>query len=217
MPRATLAVDVPEGTWIHAVTTDRPETLVRVVAVMPGPEAGTALAELRTPEPVAALATIDGQPDVESFELLWQYDDRALVQLRTRAPFLLGPVAGAGVPLETPFDIRDGVVELTMTTSSDRLSALGDRLEAAGLRYETRRVREAPGRGDDRLSERQREALLVAVERGYYETPRRASLTEVADAMGIAKATGSDLLHRAEGKLVDWYLEEHPARAAALA
>lgn len=209
MPRATLSIDLPEGTWIQAVTTAHPDTVVRVVAVLQGPDVGTALAELRTPEPVRVLSAIDGEPDIESFELLWQYEDRALVQIQTPSPFLLGPVTAVGVPLETPFDIQNGTVELSLTTSTDRLSALGDRLEEADVSYELRAVQGDPGRTTDRLSDRQREMLLAAVEAGYYETPRRASLTDVAAAMGIAKATGSDLLHRAEGKLVDWYLERH--------
>lgn len=213
MPRATLAVDLPDGTWIHAVTTDHPETVVRVVAVLPGEDVGTGLAELRTAEPVAVLSAIDAHADVESMELLGQYDDRTLVQFETTAPFLLGHLAGAGVPLETPFEVRDGTVELSLTTSNDRLSALGDRLEAADIAYETRAVHREPGRGSDRLTDRQREMLLAAVEAGFYETPRAASLTEVAASMGIAKATGSDLLHRAESKLVDWYLEQHPRRS----
>lgn len=216
MPRATLSLDVPEATWIHAVTTAHPATVVRVVAVLPGPDVGTALAELRTPEPVPVLSAIDRQPDIESFELLWQYDDRVLVQVQTSSPFLLGPIARAGIPLETPFDIQDGAVELSLTTSTDRLSALGDRLEEAGIHHELRAVHGEPGRDGDRLSDRQREMLLEAVEAGYYETPRLASLTDVAASMGIAKATGSDLLHRAEAKLVDWYLEEHPAAANAV-
>lgn len=156
------------------------------------------------------LSAIDAHPDIESMELLGQYDDRALIQFETAAPFLLGHLTGAGVPLETPLVVRDGTVELSLTTSNDRLSALGDRLEAADIAYETRAVHRDPGREADRLTDRQREMLLAAADAGFYETPRAASLTEVSASMGIAKATGSDLLHRAESKLVDWYLEEQP-------
>lgn len=210
MPRATLAIDLPEGIWIQAVTAAYPDTIVRVVAVLPGADVGTALAELRTTDPIPVLSAIDGEPDVASFDLLWQYDDRALVQVQTMSPRLLGPFAEVGVPLETPFDVQDGAVELSLTTSDDRLSALGNRLEEAAIPYELRAVQGEPGREADRLSDRQREILLEAVEAGYYETPRQASLTHVAETMGIAKATGSDLLHRAESKLVEWYLEQHP-------
>lgn len=215
MPRATLAIDLPEGTWIHGVTTDHPETVVRVVAVLPGDDVGTGLAELRTGDPVAVLSAIDAHPDVDPVELLWQYEDRALLQFGTGSPFLLRHLAGVGVPLETPFEVRDGTVELSLTTSSERLSALGDRLDAADITFETRAVHPEAGRSADRLTDRQREMLVAAAEAGYYETPRMASLTEVAASMGIAKATASDLLHRAESTLVDWYLEKHPRRSPA--
>lgn len=56
------------------------------------------------------------------------------------------------------------------------------------------------------LTDRQQEALLTAFEAGYYDTPRGASQSVVADALGITKATCSDLLHRAEGKLVEQYI-----------
>lgn len=217
MPEATLAIDLPAESWAHGVTSAHPNTVVRVLAVLPGPEYGTALAELHTDDAVAVLGAIDGSIDVESVELLWQRDGRALVQLETDSPTLIGLVAGAGVPIQTPFDVRDGSVVLSLTTSDERLSALGDRLDAAGIDYELRAVHDDPRREADRLSDRQREALLVAVDRGYYARPRGATLTEVAEAMGIAKATASDLLHRAESKLVDWYLDEHPRAARGTA
>ena len=49
-------------------------------------------------------------------------------------------------------------------------------------------------------------STVAAVEQGYYETPRRATLTDIAESMDISKATASDILHRAEGKVVDWFV-----------
>lgn len=58
------------------------------------------------------------------------------------------------------------------------------------------------------LTDRQREALSLAAAMGYYATPRESTLTEVADALGVAKSTASDLLHRAEGAVVERYLAD---------
>ncbi|MGK2230049.1 MAG: putative DNA binding protein, partial [Methanobacteriota archaeon] len=46
-----------------------------------------------------------------------------------------------------------------------------------------------------------------AHELGYYDTPREISLSEVANEMDIAKSTCSEILHRAEGKVVSEFLE----------
>jgi predicted DNA binding protein len=52
------------------------------------------------------------------------------------------------------------------------------------------------------LSPRQHEALLTAVESGYYEIPRGATTAELAAAMDVERRTLEEHLRRAENKLV---------------
>ena len=52
------------------------------------------------------------------------------------------------------------------------------------------------------LSPRQREALLTAVEMGYYRIPRDATTAEVASELGIERRTFEEHLRRAENKLL---------------
>ncbi|WP_255170489.1 helix-turn-helix domain-containing protein [Natrononativus amylolyticus] len=53
-----------------------------------------------------------------------------------------------------------------------------------------------------RLTDRQREALAVAHELGYYDVPRSVGLEAVAAELDCAKATASTLLRRGEARLV---------------
>jgi len=53
------------------------------------------------------------------------------------------------------------------------------------------------------LSPRQREALALARERGYYEWPREVTAGELATELGVAKTTFLEHLRRAESKLLD--------------
>lgn len=53
------------------------------------------------------------------------------------------------------------------------------------------------------LTDRQFEAIETATRLGYYAAPREASLADVADELGIAEATASELLRRAESHLMD--------------
>jgi len=54
------------------------------------------------------------------------------------------------------------------------------------------------GRLLDALTERQREVLEVAVEVGYYETPRQATHEDVADRVGCSPATAGEHLQKVE-------------------
>lgn len=51
------------------------------------------------------------------------------------------------------------------------------------------------------LTEKQREAAVLAVSAGYYETPRQTSLGELADRLDISKSALSQRLTAVESKL----------------
>lgn len=96
-----------------------------------------------------------------------------------------------------------------MTASHEHLSELGEQLRAFGLRFDVEYVHERV-EAERLLSKRQREVLLAAVERGYYDTPRGCSLTELAEELGVAKSTCSETLHRVEEVVVKRFVRELP-------
>jgi hypothetical protein len=210
MPDAKLRVSIPEAVWIHDVSTGYPETVLRVTAILSREESGIALLEIRTPDPIPIITHIEQRDDLTDFELLWKQDETTMVQIETTNPLLLFPVLKAGIPLQTPFEVIDGTVTWEISTSSERLSELGNRLDTAGIEFDIEYVRNEPSNpANHLLTDRQREVLLTAAEQGYYDTPRRSTLTEVSESLGISKATGSDVLHRAEGNVLKWFIEEH--------
>lgn len=63
---------------------------------------------------------------------------------------------------------------------------------------------------DDRpygLTERQYEALSLALSRGYYERPRQTTAAELADELDISQPSMSDLLRRGERQLLTTTLD----------
>lgn len=210
MPRAQLTVDLPEGSWIREVSTAFPETRFRVASALLDAERGIALLELDTPDLVSLLSRIERAEEVVTVELLWTRETDALVEVETSDPRLLGPVQQAGIPLETPFDIVDGRATWSITTTTDRLTAFRTALEDAGVSFTLETVTDIETTPADRLlTDRQREVMIAAREAGYYDDPRTATLTAVADDLDVSNATVSDVLHRAESRLVGWFLDEH--------
>ncbi|RLM59951.1 helix-turn-helix domain-containing protein, partial [Halorubrum sp. Atlit-26R] len=59
---------------------------------------------------------------------------------------------------------------------------------------------EPPGDG---LTDRQREALRIAYERGYFEIPRQASLEDIAAELEISASSVSERLRRAQTELIE--------------
>jgi predicted DNA binding protein len=52
------------------------------------------------------------------------------------------------------------------------------------------------------LTDRQYQAVETATRLGYYDVPRTVSLLAVANDLGVAEATASELLRRAESNLM---------------
>ncbi|WP_137285744.1 helix-turn-helix domain-containing protein [Halorussus salinisoli] len=209
MPHVKLTIDIPETTWIGEISAQNPELIFKVIASMPGEDTGIGLVRLIATDPLPVITDIQAREDVEDLALLWKHEDEALLQIRTSNPILLLPVWRAGVPLTTPFDIENGQAMWESTTSPNSLSRLRTQLEDLGIGFSIEHVRAIDANPADQLmTERQQEVLLTAVREGYYRTPRDATLGDVADVLEIANATCSDTLHRAEGHIVHWFVEE---------
>jgi len=210
MPHAKLTIDIPESTWIGDISTAHPEVVFQVVTSLPGEGTGIGLVRLVATDPLPIITDIQSRDDVEDLELLWKHDDEALLQIQTVNPLPLLPVWRAGVPLKMPFDIQEGVATWEVTTSTSRLSSLRDHLDDMDIGFAIEYVREIDAsQADQLLTDRQQEVLLAAVDAGYYRAPREATLGDVAESLGVANATCSDVLHRAEGHIIHWFVEEH--------
>jgi len=207
MPLAKLRLDIPTEVWIGDLTRQFPEATFRILAALSDEQAGVALAEVTTEDPAAVVSTMSEYEDVETVELLKRSEDEVLVQFETTMPLLLMPARDSGVPLEMPFEIRDGTAVWEVTAPSDRLSELGSQLEAFGISFTVDYVQQQLGE-KQLLTERQRRIVTAAIEAGYYDTPRDCSLTELADKLDIAKSTASETLHRAEEKIVKRFAED---------
>lgn len=132
----------------------------------------------------------------------------AHLELRDEAVPIFGGTAVAvdrdGLVLRRPILYRDGEIHGHVVGSSEVCQAAIDELpDAVDVRIEA--IRTFPSAQIDPstdLSDRQREALEVAVDLGYYETPRRATHDDVAAELGCAPNTASEHLQKGEAKLV---------------
>lgn len=206
MARATLTLTVPDVIWIGDLSRRHPELRIRVLAAVQNGDRGVALVELSAPDVDAALSAIRGYDSIAAVEPLNEGGDETLVQLETTMPLLLEPLQRSGVPLEMPFTIQGGNAVWEVTTSRDRLSKLGRHLDEIGIPFTVDSIYQEV-ESQQLLTDHQWEILRTAVEHGYYDTPRCCTQEELAEALGIAKSTCSETLHRAEERVVKQFIE----------
>lgn len=206
MPHAEFTVELPDRVWIGALSQQHPEAVIRVLSVMPLDEGGYGLLEIETTAVASLLDEIEARTEVTEFHVLQQTEDEAVVQFETSDPPLLLSLQRAQIPIEPPVEIRDGEVTLTFSAPHDSISAFGEQLEMLGLPFTLNRIYHLRD-GERLLTDAQRELLLAAIERGYYDTPRTSTLTELADELEMAPSTVSETLHRAEEAVIKSFVE----------
>jgi predicted DNA binding protein len=177
---------------------------------------GTVTEEFRVP----AEAPVDGdEDDLAEATPVMDVGDGRVYQFERDADDACAcdVVEDLGVPVS---DVRAADGELLVTLhvdSPDRLREVVDELRTVAERVTVRYLVHGATDGDDertavvdvgRLTDRQREVVETAVEMGYFEYPRDASATEVADALGIDVSTFAEHLALAQSKLFDGLLSE---------
>ena len=80
-----------------------------------------------------------------------------------------------------------------------------------GLSFELKRLYDASSAGESRearhgLTDEQRETLLLAYERGFFDIPRRATAADLALELDVSRQAVSERLRRGYASLVEQYL-----------
>jgi len=207
--RAELAVHGPANCPVASLSAESGEPVKDVTGTRGGD--GAITEELRVdadratehPETVG-----DAEPGLEvGDERVYQFTRDADRACACEAVEALGcPVADVRVEdgVLVPTLHLDGVGALREVVAD--LDATADRVE---VRHLVRSAAGESGRTDPtlvdrgRLTDRQREVLRTAYRMGYFEYPRSANATEVAEELGVGLSTLAEHLAAAQEKLVD--------------
>lgn len=201
MPKARLSIDIPESAWVGDISREYPDATFRVLSAFADDDHGFGIVEIEADRNVPELVSDVSEHEViADMEVLWNEDNDALLQFETRKPMMLLAARQSNIPVRMPFEIRDGVGTWELTASRERLSDLSSVFDSMGISYEVKYVQKI--RSEEFLTDKQRTVMETALGMGYYDTPREASLSDVADELGVAKSTCSETLHRAEEKII---------------
>lgn len=208
MTRSQICVKPPDGQWKADVTTEFSDTTFCLPSMTVGGRGVIEVVYVAGDTAEACLTTVQNHPAVDEFALVHRTPTEATARLTTETACLLTAANRSGTPLVSPIEIHDGEIMVDVISTHDDISGLGTELERTDATFDVMYVQ----RDHDLcpvLTERQQEVLRAALNYGYYETPRRCSLTELADELGVAKSTCSGTLHRAETALVKYFLTGH--------
>jgi predicted DNA binding protein len=140
---------------------------------------------------------------VVSVQFLGESSAAGTYRITAAVPVYLGLFQKLRIVERYPFWVGNGGANWVVTGSKPQIREFCRELAHLVPRAEATEIRPGlPELVHESLTERQQEFLGSAFNRGYYEVPRRVSLTHLAVELQISKGALSKVLAVAEGKLI---------------
>ena len=205
--KAVVRVEHSDIVLTGTVTHDRSSTVASVSEAGTDPTSGKFFYHIESSDFRRFEEGLRNDHTVGDFERVSETgDDRAIYSFEyTDEAKILSPVISAanGVILDMENDGSAWTLAVWMPDRTD-LAHLWDYAQGNDVDIDLLRVNEYAGIGttDAGLTDSQREALLVAFERGYFEEPRDATLSDVAAELDISQPAASGLVRRGIKRLI---------------
>ncbi|MFC4436402.1 MULTISPECIES: helix-turn-helix domain-containing protein [Natrialbaceae] len=177
-----------------------PDISLRFLANYPKNEDVCSVLEVRTDETKRFKETMEYW-DTETVEILHSDDETVVVMLEGEPPEGYFVSEDIGYHPTSPVVARDGYLFIEFVMPESKMGDLWQSLDERDVNYDVLSITEGYDVVDS-LTARQREILTVAIERGYYDNPRKCSLTDLANELDVNKSVISGVLHRAEGEII---------------
>ena len=157
-------------------------------------------------------AMLCSAPDVEDVEVLDQIDGETLVRIEWDPDLhgLFGLLVDSEIALTQAVGTGESWSLQIRFPDQDRLSAFYGRCIEDGIALSVESVHNPGWSGAEELplTDAQRETLVAALEAGYFEVPRRTTLVELADELGVSDSAVSQRLRRGLSNLITRSFEE---------
>ena len=202
MPQARLKIKSNEA--LARLSERHPDAEFLVIGGWPNGKKLRVLVRTSGVDIAALEPTLSAIPTLTDIEFRQRTDERILFEVSTPTPAPHGAMADSGVVPSFPLRLEGGWFIGTLTASHDQLSTFRAELERGDIDYQLIRL-SGNESASDALTPRQQEVIELAVEHGYYESPRRCTLTDLADLLDVNKSVVSRILQRAEGHIITAY------------
>ncbi|MFP8954921.1 helix-turn-helix domain-containing protein [Natrialbaceae archaeon A-arb3/5] len=193
-----------------SITTElQPDEITCTHALCLQPDVQTFVVEIDTDDEVSEeeLAALD---EVKEVTLLGETDDKTVYEIQVDlddSPFASFDNSFSGVAkMESTIITPEGWRETKVFKNYEIFNEFRMAFEDNDTSFDLISITPDPSESEDQLqdglTERQREALRLAISRGYYESPRQVTAEELAEELDISQPSLSALLRRGERRLL---------------
>jgi predicted DNA binding protein len=184
-----------------------PEVVIELERIVPTHEFVIPYFWMRNADSDDVLTTLRDNPGVQTIRLIDEVNGDALVRVEwsTDMKGIISAVENSEVTLLSAEGSNEGWTFEIRGEGSAEIHDFQDRSRENGIPIQLVNLHALTplrGKRDHSLTETQREALIRAYERGYYDSPQQVTLEEMANELGITGQSFGSRLRRGIKRLI---------------
>ena len=211
MLEAVISI-VPPHSWIRRITSEFP-AVIRVLDCKSLPDADGVqeLFEVRSAPELSKKIVDYLRQDSYVYDVDIVKGDRGRVigSLKTHKCTACKTFAGANCFLVSATSKPEGKLEWVVLGSDTMVRSLMEGLEKQSVDGDVVRIYKLQEEGE--LTARQEEILQIALEKGYFEFPKKITLRQLAKVLDVSAATLTEILRRGQKKVLQEHFKGRPS------
>ena len=211
MLEAVISITPPHS-WIRRVTSEFP-SVIRVLDCRSLPD-GKGVQELFEITSAAEVSDkiveyLRGDSYVYDVDIVRADGGRVIGSLKTHRCTACKTFAGADCFLISATSKPDGKLEWAVLGNDTMVKSLMQELENGNVTSEVVKISKL--KDEEQLTGRQENILQIALEKGYFEFPKKITLRQLAKVLDISPATLTEILRRGQKRILQEHFRGRPS------
>jgi hypothetical protein len=145
------------------------------------------------------------QQNNDKFQLLYNDANSVLINILIGDPWILRHIMTSQLLVRFPLTIINGKVSIELIASRNKIEGLFNNPKWKEINVSIKQIGQyCP---DTLLSNKQSDILIHALKNGFFESPRKQTLSSLATELGLSPTALSENIRRITKKLGEQYLE----------
>jgi len=203
-----LEINVPRDKWLFKFNEKYPELNFYILSkFLIEDNAGITLFQIRGLSVKQFISDFKKQLTKNSSQILFVGTDLVIMNIRVVDPWILNTLIKTELLILYPILVKEGKIRIEAITNRSKVDDFLTELERKGIKASIGSI--GYGFKPTLLTQRQNEILNIAYKNGYFDIPRKISLTDFANNLNISKSALSETLRRIFKRLSDNYLKSN--------
>lgn len=200
-----LKIEIPKTKWLATFNEKFPSFSFNILSkFLLDQNTGNTLIQIKGTPIERFLKEFELKSKPPTYQILFKGKDLLILNVKTKDPWILNALIKTEMLINYPIKIKKGNIHIEAITERLKVDKFLSELERHKIFYSI--VSIGYYRPSALLTERQEEILRYAYDKGYFEVPRKISLTKLSIELKISPSALSEMLRRINRRLTKDFL-----------